>query len=255
MNDIRLSVATLVDISPLEFGENFFRKIIDKDCRFAPKTLSIDPMKYQYDGVKSIEREWLRESEIPDDADPGKTRKIRSSFHWQGNEDPVKFGSVNFPKKNDYGEVGNGLISIRANYAESELWVSLFKKICSLSSPFWGFVHVIADEETYIDTAGSRVDRYCKPVTTKAYRTREFPNLASLNFIRDDMVDPAIWPQIQAAGFPVERFLDGYLLRVSSGFADILDDFPVFSRRRAELKAFFPVDLFRIKEEPPAIRR
>ena len=55
---------------------------------------------------------------------------------------------------------------------------------------------------------------------------------------------------ISAAGFPVQKIGDGYLVQVTDDINDVVNDFAMFSKRRAELKSLFRDDLFLIKNEP-----
>jgi hypothetical protein len=56
--------------------------------------------------------------------------------------------------------------------------------------------------------------------------------------------------RIKAAGFPVDKRDSFVVVRVTENLSDVVDDFPHFSRRRAELKSLFRPDLFWIKDEP-----
>lgn len=58
---------------------------------------------------------------------------------------------------------------------------------------------------------------------------------------------------ISAAGFPIQKIGDGYLVQVTENINDVVDDFRMFSNRRAELKSLFRDGLFMIKEEPEMI--
>jgi hypothetical protein len=60
-------------------------------------------------------------------------------------------------------------------------------------------------------------------------------------------------PALSAAGFPLEPLNDGWLVRVTETLGDLVDDFPAFSRRRAEMKRIFPSGTFVIEDEPPGL--
>jgi hypothetical protein len=171
---------------------------------------------------------------------------------WKG-VNPIRRGVNYYRWKNltDDGTIVNGIFIVDGIFDSTLRWDGLFKKLCELYEGFWGCLHIVTDHEGRLSPNGVVRSDYCLPIRSGAYSARSIPNLTCLNFIRDDMVDPEIWPRIEAAGFPVERFLDGHLLQVTPGFDDLLTDFPNFSRRRAEHKTFFPPDLFLIKDEPP----
>lgn len=51
-------------------------------------------------------------------------------------------------------------------------------------------------------------------------------------------------------GYTVESIRNGKLFRVTGSIFDIVDDFPKFSHRRAELKSLFRPEMFLIADEP-----
>ncbi len=61
--------------------------------------------------------------------------------------------------------------------------------------------------------------------------------------------------RIRAHGFPVEVRNGVIIVRVTERLSDVIEDFPLFSRRRAELKSLFRPELFWIENEPRPLLR
>lgn len=58
---------------------------------------------------------------------------------------------------------------------------------------------------------------------------------------------------VSAAGFLIETIGNGYWVQVTENINDVIHDFAMFSKRRAELKSLFRDDLFIIKDEPEVL--
>ena len=71
-----------------------------------------------------------------------------------------------------------------------------------------------------------------------------------LTFYGDKFAKEVDEKSIAAAGFPIQKIGNGYLVQVTENINDVVNDFPMFSKRRAELKSLFRDGLFLIKDEP-----
>jgi hypothetical protein len=78
----------------------------------------------------------------------------------------------------------------------------------------------------------------------------DVPNAAWAMAYGDEFAEKVDAERIAAAGFPIEKIGNAWLVRITENIQDVLDDFPRFSKRRAELKTLFPENFFLIKEEP-----
>jgi hypothetical protein len=76
----------------------------------------------------------------------------------------------------------------------------------------------------------------------------DVPNIGWAMFFGDEFAGDVDAERIVASGFPLEKLSNGYLLRVTNELQDVVSDFPLFSKRRAELKKLFKDDFFLIKD-------
>ena len=76
------------------------------------------------------------------------------------------------------------------------------------------------------------------------------PNIGWAMFYGDEFAQEVDADRIAASGFPIEKLGNGYLVTVTNSIQDVVDDFPLFSKRRAELKSLFREGFFLIKHEP-----
>lgn len=141
---------------------------------------------------------------------------------------------------------------------------------CSIATPFAAVLHPLAardsakknnkdvrnytyNEDVY-QQAWSRFlggEFYCE------FRAGELNSLVSgltnlgwASFFGGEFSKEVDESMIAAAGFPVRKIGDGYLVQVTENISDVIDNFALFSQRRAELKSLFRDGLFMIKDEP-----
>ncbi|WP_197429996.1 MULTISPECIES: hypothetical protein [Stenotrophomonas] len=77
----------------------------------------------------------------------------------------------------------------------------------------------------------------------------EIPDIGWSMFYGDEFCREVDQGRINSAGFSVESFGEGYLLTVTDEISDVMNDFPLFYRRRAELGHLFRNDLFLAGEQ------
>jgi hypothetical protein len=168
-------------------------------------------------------------------------------FAWRRKKAIKSSGSVVHTSRNIRGQIVPGSIALHAACSEKVNWYSLFKAWCEIFPPQLGMLHLFTSPElSPSEKSGSfqigSFNSALKP---------DVPNIGWGMFYGDEFAQEIDADQIAAAGFPIERLGSGYLVRVTNSIQDVVDDFSLFSKRRAELKSLFREDFFLIKHEPP----
>jgi len=272
---ISLSLETMIDNSSWEFGRRLFEIMIEADPRLMPLEVKRKKMRYACKSIADIEHGWavplkrtvprrdVKDSylKIHDKKYPKRTGGDTVQLdeldicNFYGVKDILDRGCVSYTSGYYSTDPKKGGVTLNASYDPAVEWQALFRQLCAHIQPFWATMHIPGNPETEVDKHGVRNWRWGYDIggsgrSAKTGKLR-IPNLACLNFIRDDMEDPAVWPQIEAAGFPVKRYLDGHLLKVTPDLDATLTDFPRFSEKRVSLKSFFPSISFYGNEPSP----
>jgi hypothetical protein len=144
------------------------------------------------------------------------------------------------------GKIIQGSMDIHAAIHKKTNWLTLTKKLVGALKPRIALIHCFVGPDNQ-DCAFSSPEQSFRSFSVPR---NEIPNIGWGMFYGDDFAKEVDEKAIAAAGFPIQKIGNGYLVQVTEDINDVCDNFPMFSKRRAELKSLFRDDLFLIKEEP-----
>ena len=194
-------------------------------------------------GSTSCESVWASKASIRAN---GTLSDFYQDFAWKRKKAIKSSGSVVHTSRNFRGQLVPGSISLNAAFSDKVDWYSLFQAWCEIFPPQLGMLHPFTGPElSPTEKNGSfqigSFNSALKP---------DIPNIGWGMFYGDEFAQEVNADLIAASGFPIDRIGDGYLVRVTNSIQDVVDDFPLFSKRRAELKSLFREGLFLINYEP-----
>lgn len=163
-------------------------------------------------------------------------------------------------------------LSFRAEHRADVDWLGLFRTWRRVTRAPVGMLHILTQwENSQIVlkptwAADPSIERAIDEERRWANAWLNF-SIASFGGVRQVALSNIAWamhygpdlahllnePALTATGVPVEPLNGGRLVRVTEGINDLADDFPAFSRRRAEMKRIFPPGPFVIADEPPGL--
>lgn len=193
-----------------------------------------------------------------------------SSFFWKRTKKIKSSGMVNFPFVNLKGKKVPGQIFFEADALPDNEWLSLFKVWCETTQAYAGLMHPLVSkdgpEKSSRDARDYSLEESVQSQAWSRFLGGElrcefragdlnslvsgFTNLGWATYFGDEYAHEVDADAISAAGFPVQEIGGGYLVQVTEDINDTINDFAMFSKRRAELKSQFRDDLFLIKDEP-----
>lgn len=243
-----ISIDTFAETEAEEFGRSFIQSLCEEDKRLVPEWLSTtESYKDPFLGIDDFLANWW--------AIPVKTTV-------DGQSRPDSFDGPFWKRKSalaSRGMINHGMVDLRYNKSSAGLWFEcrwakdvdfnhLFDAWVQLSHPDIAMLHVFTEPE--LQWEDQKSDRSFKLGVISGGPQQGLPNMGwamAYGAGYEAEVDAA---RIRAAGFLVDEHGGVTVVRVTEKLNDVVDDFERFSRRRAELKALFRPDLFRIKDEP-----
>lgn len=242
---IQISLTTKIDTFDWKFGEAFIASLHEWNGLILPEQISHNDDKFldSFVGADECKDYWGVEGEIRVN---GSTSRFHEDFAWRRKKTIKSTGYIRHKTQNIRAQVVPGSLNFRSACSEKVDWYLLFKKWCELFSPQLGCLHQFAGLE--LDTRHKN-DSFQIGSFNAALKP-DVPNIGWAMFYGDEFEEAVDADRIAAAGFPVEKINNGYLVRVTENIQDVLDNFPLFSRRRAELKTLFRKDFFLIQHEP-----
>lgn len=167
-------------------------------------------------------------------------------FAWRRKKAIKSSGSVVHTSRNIRGQVVPGSVCLTSACSEKVDWCSLFKTWCEIFPPQLGMLHLFTDPEL----SPSEKHNSFQIGSFNSALKPDVPNIGWAMFYGDEFAQEVDADRIAASGFPIEKLGNGYLVTVTNSIQDVVDDFPLFSKRRAELKSLFREGFFLIKHEP-----
>ncbi|NBB81492.1 MAG: hypothetical protein GVY36_18975 [Verrucomicrobia bacterium] len=200
----------------------------------------------------------------------GTSREFFEDFNWKRTRVARSEGKIDFPSNSTKGRSISGGIFFQANYNPSVNWVELFTAWCRQTSAYAGILHVATDHERQVlrdkttrelttieEIEKMAWSRFAHGSFSCEFRAGDLnslvkglTNLGWASWFGGALIKEVDEVAISAAGFPIDKFDTGYLIRVTEQLEDVTNDFEFFSMRRMELKSLFRKELFLIKKEP-----
>ncbi len=242
---IQIAIRTKSETIGWSAGEKLIDSLSLNGGLLLPEQVSHNEDKFTepFVGKPACESLWASKAPIRVN---GALSDFYQDFAWRRKKAVKSSGSVVHTFRNIRGQVVPGSVCLNSAYSEKTDWYSLFKTWCEIFPPQLGMLHLFTTPEL---SPSEKNDSFQIGSFNAALKP-EVPNIGWAMFYGNEFAEEADADRIAASGFPVEKLSSGYLVRVTKNLQDVANDFPLFSKRRAELKSLFREDFFLIKNEP-----
>lgn len=269
--DLQIYIQTRKDLSSWEIGHAIL-SVPFSQAELAPQRVATlgevtSSHGHNVESIRECEPHWGLKGTFRFEGAP---RDLILPFNWKRKNAAKSQGDVSFSSVNNISLKYNSKISFDAKYKKGVDWLGLFRGWCEIASPFAAILHPFilddglkgkpksvmeySNEEDFLEQAWSR---FLHGSLYTQFRFGELNSLRSgltnlgwASWFGDEFADEVDEPAISAAGFPVSKIGNGYLVQVTNQMEDVKGNFPLFSKRRAELKSLFRPGLFMIADEP-----
>lgn len=154
-------------------------------------------------------------------------RKMSIQGRWNIGSDRNKIGCYHF----EY------------NWSSKVEWFNLFQKLCALSKSYFGYIHVITDNESEPAEIGSTVFAFIRGTASISLK-KGIPQLGWGNYFGEEYVKEIDVDLLKKHGFEIEPLGDGYVFNITPQLSDVITDYEMFDKRRTLLKSLFRPGLF-----------
>jgi hypothetical protein len=156
---------------------------------------------------------------------------------------------IKHSQTNVHGRWLGGGLSVYAAPHKAVDWLPIFRRVRNALTPTFGLLHYFTPIE---DTGrpGTAEGYFSGGIIPSKGMPERIPNIGWATFFGGEFAKDVKAEQIAEAGFAIEKVGDGYLARITDNINDVADNYPHFSKQRAELKKLFPDDFFLVKDEP-----
>ena len=262
---LHIAIRTCEETVSWEFGRRFLGVLMDAGDPLRPQRIAtfaetnFRNKKTEFIDVDGCEPFWAQTASYRMNDTP---HEYIGNFLWRRRKTVKSDGSFSHTTRNMYLNLLPGRVNLDGAWHKAVGWGKLFRDWCVVMPPQIGMLHVV--------TAPERFELEIRDVTEQTEEEERFiggwqdfrfgsfgallkpeiPNIGWAMFYGGQFAGEVDEDAISGAGFPIERIGDGYLVQVTESIHDVVDDFALFSRRRAELKSLFRDGLFTIADEP-----
>ncbi|WP_114391082.1 hypothetical protein [Notoacmeibacter marinus] len=273
-NKLVAKIQTLNDIHSWDVGGSLLQSVFKVEKLKPQRVATFGEVTakhgFHVETLGDCQSHWARKATMRLDESP---REFFQSFHWRRVKVAKSQGTVTFPSDNLKGTRLSGGLFFESQFKKEIDWIGIFSIWCSILTPYGAILHPAIDMEQPVRN-GRDVREYTlnEEINQNAwsrfstgtfhceFRAGElnslfsgFTNLGWASFFGGEYAHEVAAAAISAAGFPVQSIGDGYLVQVTEDINDVINDFTMFLKLRAELKSLFRDGLFLIKDEPTII--
>jgi hypothetical protein len=138
---------------------------------------------------------------------------------------------------------GIPLLVFEYSWNEKVSWFQLFKQLIILSGSYFGYIHVITENEREPAGLGSAVHLFLNGVSGMHLK-KGIPQLGWGHYFGEEYVKELNLPLIKEHGFSIEPLGEGYVFHLTDQLSDVITDYDHFNDRRQLLKSLFRPGLF-----------
>lgn len=238
------------DIASDAKGRDFLRAL-EADGRLTPELLSLsERFRHPFINADDFIAKWWAQSTV-NHVDGAWDGESCWGPHWKRRSKLASRGYVNHSSMNKFGQRTPGTIWLEARWDKTFDFSWFFNRWVDFSRPSLAMLHLFDGLENDPGATGPEFDFHLGVLFDQ--RGREIVNIGWAMAYGEGYAHEVDVERVRAQGFPVDIRNGIVVVRVTEQLSDVIDDFPMFSRRRAELKALFRPELFWIKEEPTPV--
>lgn len=238
-----IAIRTRADTTDLARGRAFISALAAEGMAPQQVSHSSDRFTENFDGEASIAAHW---AEMATASSGGRSYQSPQRFVWRRKTVVKSSGYVRHGMINDAGVRVPAAIIITAPWHKSVAWERLFRAVLEVFPAQLAMLHLFTAPESVKSPAWASFEAG----SLGASLSPQLPNLAWATYFGDEFAVEGNREDLRGAGYRVDDFANGYLVKVTDYLQDVDNDFAAFSLRRANLKAMYRHGLFRIEEEP-----
>ncbi|WP_349971167.1 hypothetical protein [Pseudomonas caspiana] len=241
---LRMSVITKTDTKSWLVGERVISVFSDRHPKLLPESLFQWENKVaDFESTAASEKYWAQTATLEVQ---GSTMEFPVGLRWKRKKVAKYDAEINHTQRNIKGELIDGSLNVQAQFNNKVDWLDAFRSSCLAMDAHFALLHIFSSCETANLKSGTPESYFFSGILHRG----EIPNIGWAMFYGGALAESVDFKRIANAGFPIEKIGEGYLVRVTEDIEDIVNDFSLFSQRRAELKALFDGGFFLIQHEP-----
>ncbi|WP_330208193.1 hypothetical protein [Pseudomonas sp. Z13] len=241
---LRISAITSIDTSDWVVGKKVLSVFSENDSRLIPESLfQWENRISDFESIPACEPYWAQLATMQAQ---GSKIEFPIGLRWKRKKVVKYDAEISHTHIDLKGERINGSLRMQAQFHKKIDWLNVFRELCLAMKPSYAFMHFFSECEVVGVKSGTPESYFSSGIVHRG----TIPNLGWAVFYGDEFAEAVDAERIAAAGFPIEKIGSGYLVRITEHLQDVVSNFSLFSKRRAELKTLFPEGFFLIQHEP-----
>lgn len=247
---IQIGIEFYADLSSAEVGQAFIEPLC-ADPKLTPEFVSWEErFKDPFVSANEFIKKWWGQLAVmrPEGEPP---IEFYWGPMWKRKSKLAGRGYIDYAKTNKFGDRIPGTVWLESRWDRTVDFNHVFDRWADLSQASIGMLHLFGPAETSSDP--TEADQRFHRSSFGGPLNPGLPNIGWAMAYGEGYAHEVDVERVRAHRFPIEVRDGVVIVRVTEQLSDVIDDFPRFSRRRAELKSLFRPDLFWIKDEPKPV--
>jgi len=243
-DEIKFSAITSKPTAEWSLGRQVLAAFEEVSPQLAPEVLyqwedKIGP----FESVEATEPYWAQLAQMRVN---GALSEFPVGLRWKRNRAAKYEAEISHTRSDARGNTIDGRLNVYAAVHKKTNWCLLGARLGELMNADLAMLHCFASFDNQSVRSNTPESRF----RSFTILDGKVPNIGWGMLYGGRFVHEVDAAAISAAGFPVQKIGDGYFVQVTEDINDVVNDFDMFSKRRAKLKSLFRDDLFLIKDEP-----
>jgi len=239
-----MEIRTRAETSDWAYGKRFLQSLYQWGDLLVPERMShnydnfSDREAEPFAEIGEAEKKWAVDRSRSYD---GIFVKNYEYFAWRRKKNLKCLGWIVHKFVNAKGNLTPGCIDFTSDYSKKVDWLSLFREWCEIFPVQLGLLHYYREAKPYF--RGPDSDYEEPDIRLGAKIKPDVDNAGWAMYYGDEFTEKVDAAKISAAGFPVEKIGNGYLVRITENIEDV-NDIAAFTKRREEHRKLFPEGFF-----------
>jgi hypothetical protein len=243
------------DTIPWEFGERFFKTLVEADPRLFPEKLGWGGVNHPVRSIDDCKEHWGQIGKMGD-MDGNGWRDFVQDTDMKRSKAPRFHGSFDHAFVNRRFDFVLGHCSLFCAVDKKIDWKALFIKLIALLKPPFASLHLATPRENnsqiypqeYLE--GMHFSHFNTGVHALGLRERGIPNLWWGMYFGAEHAGELDTGVLRANEFSAETIGEGHLVTVTNDLFDVKNRFDYFVERRAALKKLYRPGLVKLTQDP-----
>ena len=239
---IHISLRTHLPTTDWSFGQCVLNAFLDIDPKLTPQTICSSGLKVEgFESLENCESHWAKRVVTKGGGGHYYYNEHYAGAEWK-RQKSIKYKAVfEHTRRDRKNWLIAGRLSLDIDYNTAFDWATFFDRLCDIFQPYDGMmqIHNAIEPEIYPILYQGKIEN----LVTISIIPKITKSVKPIEYISDEL-----FQKIQDNEFSIQNLTNAYRIDICDDLHCVVNDYELFSARRAKLKSLFPKGTFRVTD-------